>query len=94
MMKLRDDIVLKKIDSVYALIALKSAWEDCPFAIQIAPYAAIIWKDIKHNKKKEEIIDDLMTSKGFNREKAEKLYSCFMDAAENYHYFIEDENNG
>ena len=86
-MKLRDDIVLKRIDGVYVLIALKSAWDDCPFAIQIAPFAALIWQNMKSGRTESEIINELMEVKGFDKEKSEKLFRGFIKAAENYHYF-------
>lgn len=88
--KLRNDIILEYVAGVYMLVALRTAWEDCPFAIQIAPSMAFIWKWIKEGLSDKELIARLVEERGFSDEKATKILRTFISACESNHYLIKE----
>ena len=91
-LKLRNDVVLEKIAGSYLLVALRSAWGVCPFAIQISPFAACIWKGILDGLSEDEIIDFLCREKSMDQERARHVFTHFIKAAKDYHYLLpEDE---
>ena len=85
---LRNDVVLEKVGEINLLISLRSAWGECPFALQIASISAYIWKSIKYGKEDSEIIEDLIGIRGLSRTKAENIFDNFIRTAERLHYLI------
>ena len=90
MLNLRDDIVLEKVCGVYVLVALRSAWGTCPFALQIAPYAAYFWDAMREGKSSEEILEGACLERGMDRKRAERAYQMFLKAAEENHYLVKE----
>ena len=90
MLRLRNDVVLEKIDGVWLLIALRSAWKECPFAMPTVPVYADIWKAIKAGRKETDIIDMLQQERGYSKEKAYMVLSVFVAAVRKNHYVIEE----
>lgn len=88
--KLRDDIILEHVAGVYVLVALRSAWEECPFAIQIAPSMACLWNWIREGLPEEDLIRRLTAERGFPEEKAKKILSSFLRASEANHYLVKE----
>jgi len=90
----RKDIVLEKVSGIYVLVALRSAWKECPFAMQTIPVYAEIWEKLNKNESSEKIIDYLMNIRGFSEERASKIYAKFIESAAKYRYLvIEDQVN-
>ena len=88
--KLRDDIILEKIDNFYILVALRSAWKECPFAMQTIPPLAYIWEKTKDGKTEYEIIEGLKTDKNMDQKLAEKNYKFFISQCMKFHYLAEE----
>ena len=88
--ELRKDIVLEKVDGIYVLVALRTAWKDCPFAMQTIPVYAEIWNSLEE-KDEEEIILEIQQSRGFSHEKAERVFSRFIESAIKYNYLSAKE---
>ena len=88
---IRKDIVLEKVSGVYVLVALRSAWKECPFAMQTIPVYAEIWKQLGDGKTDEEIIRHLILVRGFSKERAEKIFGKFIESAAENHYLIEED---
>ena len=90
--KLRDDVILEKIDNIYILVALRSAWKECPFAMQTAPSLAYIWEMIKQGKTEEDIIEGLKADKNMDQKLAEKNYRFFIRQSLKLHYLTEEND--
>ena len=90
MVRLRDDIVLEKVDDVWLLVALRPAWGTCPFAVPTIPVYAEIWQALKTDNDEEVLIEKLMERHGFSRKKAEHVLISFIAAARKNHYLIEE----
>ena len=86
----RKDVILEKVDGIYVLAALRPAWKDCPLAMQIIPVYAEIWNGL-NEKEENDIILELQKSHGFSREKAELVFSRFIEAAMKYNYVFVKE---
>ena len=91
MFKLRDDVILEKVSGVYLLVALRSAWDVCPFALQIAPYAAYFWKAIQDGRSEEEILTGVCRERGMEPKRAERAFQLFLKAAKENHYLLAEE---
>ncbi len=89
---LRKDVVLEKTDGVYVLIALRSAWKECPFAMPTIPIYADIWNQLKKGVGENSILQYLMDSRNFTYEKSKKVYDKFIEAASKYHYLVYDND--
>ena len=89
--KLRDDIILEHVAGIDILVALRPAWEECPFAVQVAPSMACLWNWIREGLPEEELMKRLMEERGFPEEKAGRLLGSFLKAAEEYHYLVKEE---
>ena len=87
--RLRNDVTLEVIDNISILIALRTAWNECPFAMQIAPAFAYIWKQLKNENTEDKIIEKLVSEKGMSVTKAENIYSNFIKKAKAFHFLIE-----
>lgn len=90
--KLRDDIVLEKISNIYIFVALRSAWDECPFAVQAAPSLAYIWNLMKKGYEQKEIIYLLVSEKEMNQAQAQKNYDFFIRQASKFHYLSEESD--
>lgn len=92
MRKLRDDVVLEKVSGVHLLVALRSAWGECPFVMQIAPFAAFFWKAMRDGLSDDQVIDLFSREMNRDQEKAQRAFAYFIKAAEANHYLLpEDE---
>lgn len=91
MIRLRNDIVVHQVDGIWLLIALRSAWGECPFAVPASPVHVEMWNSVKAGKSEEEILGELQGSRGFSEEKARKVWQSFLKAAENNHYILEED---
>ena len=89
---LRKDVVLEKTDGVYVLIALRSAWKDCPFALTVIPVYAEIWSQLQEGKTEEDILQALAASHGFAYERAKSVFDKFIQAASSHHYILDDND--
>ena len=89
--KLRDDIVLENVCGANILVALRSAWDEHPFAIQISRSSALIWRCVKNCISKEIVIQKLCDEMHYSKETAEKRFDKFVSYCEKYHYFVQDE---
>ncbi len=90
MLSLRDDIILERIDNIWLLIALRPAWDVCPFAMPTIPVYADIWQAARDGKDEEEILELLEKDRGYSPEKAGHILNSFIKAARKNHYLIED----
>ena len=88
--KLRDDIKLERVAGVYILVALRTAWEECPFAVQVAPTMASLWNWINEGLSEEELVDRLTLEEGFTEEKAQRILQSFIGASDKYHYLVKE----
>lgn len=89
--KLRDDIVLEEVCGVNVLVALRSAWGVCPFAIKVGPTAAFFWRSLREGKNEEEMLAERQKTLGIDMEKLRRLYERFLVEAEKYHYLVMEE---
>ena len=89
--KLREDIILENVAGIDILVALRPAWGECPFAVQVAPSMARIWEWIREGLTEEEVTGRLITERGFPEEKAGRMLESFLKAAEEYHYLVKEE---
>ena len=89
MVRLRDDIVLEKVDDVWLLVALRPAWGTCPFAVPTIPVYAEIWQALQKGADEKTIIHALTEKKVYNKEKAERTLESFIKAARKNHYLLE-----
>ena len=69
----RKDLVLENVAGAYIIVALRSAWDEYPFAIHVSSYTAHIWKSLEEGKEGEEVINSLITKFSISEEKATKL---------------------
>ncbi len=90
--KLRNDVILEEVSGIHLLVALRSAWDDCPFALQIASISAHIWQCMKTEMSETEIIDNLISSRQLSMEKAKKTLDSFIRTAKHFHYFLLEES--
>lgn len=90
--RLRDDVVLEKVSGINMLISLRSAWGECPFALQIATVSANVWNYMKAGLSSEEIIEKLMTEDGYSREKAALCLQSFIRSSKALHYLVPEES--
>ena len=89
----REDVVLEQVGGIYMLIALRTAWGECPFAVQIAPVSACFWRGIKEGKDSEEIIERAAAERNLQKERVSRFFSHFIKAAQKYHYVISGESD-
>ena len=92
--KLRDDIVLETIGGFYVLVALRSAWKECPFAMQLSPTTAAFWKAVKAGEKEDEIIKKVSASRGIDEKHVAKFLDLFIRDAKKYNYYAVYFPNG
>lgn len=90
--RLRDDVILEKVSGIHLLVSLRTAWGESPFALQIAPISADIWKLMKDGSDDETIIKFLTDTKGYSRAKAEQMLTNFIRSSEKLHYFASEES--
>ena len=88
--KLKDNVLLEHVARTYMLVALRSAWGECPFAVQIAPSMAYVWKWLKEGFSKKAVIARLVSERGFSEVKARKIFDSFISSAETYHYLVNE----
>lgn len=92
MHRLREDVVLEEICGAHILVALRSAWGQFPFAMQISGKSAMMWKSVREGLPEEVILDRLQTQYGLTRENAEKNYSRFITYCKKKNYFCTEKN--
>ena len=90
--RIREDVVLEKVDGIYVLVALRSAWKDCPFAVPTIPVYAEIWNLLKAGASEQEVVSHLQNARGFTMERSEIIYGKFLESARKYHYLKEEED--
>ena len=83
---------MEKVDGIRLLVALRPAWETCPFAMPVIPVYADIWQAIKDGCDEEAVIAMLTERKGFSAEKAEHVLTSFIASARKNHYLIDDSD--
>lgn len=90
---LRNDVVLESINGIHVLIALKSAWDDCPFMLQITPFTAYLWDTIQSGMTKEEIVKKGTLIFKYDKSLMEKKYSSFLHTARKMKYIIDEDKS-
>lgn len=90
MYKLRDDICVAEVDNIYLFIALRSAWDECPFAVQAAPVLVYIFNLLRSGYSDDEIIIKLIKEKKYTQERSERIFNNFKNKAKGLHYLIEE----
>lgn len=84
-------MILEKVSGIYLLVALRSAWGDCPFALIIAPVSACIWQCMKDGMDDAAIREIIIMRYQFSEKKVENILRHFVSDAEKFHYFIPEE---
>lgn len=92
MYKLREDICIAEVDNIYLFVALRSAWDECPFAVLAPPVLVFIFKALQRCCSKEDIINQLINQRGYSFEKADRIFNNFIQKAEKLHYLIEESD--
>ena len=89
--KLREDVVLEHVCGANILVALRSAWDEYPFAMQISDSSALLWEMISSGTDREEIESHLIEKLGISTDKARSYYDRFIRYCEKNNYFIRTE---
>ncbi len=58
--RIRDGIVLVKIQNVYLIVASAAYWDICPFITQTNEIGALIWNQLSLCKNKQDIVDCIL----------------------------------
>ena len=93
MPKLRKDVVLEQVCGCYILVALRPAWKEYPFAMQISGSSALLWRCVRDGKSKEETLSLLEKKYGQSPERAEWQYGKFLDYCRDNNYFVSEEES-
>lgn len=88
--KLRDDIVIEKVDRIYIFVALRSAWNECPFAVQSSSATALICELLKKGYDEEQVIQRLSKEKKITLHQADKIFRFFIRKSREFHYLVEE----
>lgn len=88
----REDVVLEKVSGINILVALRSAWGTCPFALQISPLAAYFWNALKSGIDEEIMIQQASEERQISQEKVRRFYDHFLEASRKYHYFKQEDD--
>ena len=91
--RLRNDIVLEKVSGIYILVAKRSAWDSCPFAIQAGPLTAHFWRGLQSGIDEDTIIESACQELKIPREKVIRFYGKFMETAKKYNYLIQGDSD-
>lgn len=86
--KLRADVVLEHICGAHILVALRTAWGEYPFAMQISPVSAFIWECFEKECSRDEIESGLQVKFLMDTEKAESVVDKFISYCLKKQYFV------
>ena len=84
--RLRRDVLLENVAGINVLIALRTAWDECPFGLQISPQTAFLWNCFKDEMSEKDILQTLISTYHYEPEIAEKRYQYFIKDAMKHHY--------
>ena len=90
---LRPDVILKNVGETYMLVALRSAWKDCPFIMEISPLSAYFCDCLSNKMPESQILENVRFEKPISPERLKRIYDKFIEFAEDKHYLVEGEGS-
>ena len=58
--RIRDGVVLVKIQNVYLIVASAPCWDICPYVIHTNEIGALIWNQLELHKDKQDIMNYIL----------------------------------
>lgn len=92
--RVRDGVVLVKIQDIYLIVSSAPCWKECPYITETNEMGAYIWRQLEEHREVLEIVDGILDEYDVDdRQRIESDVRQFIQEMRNSNYLIPERND-